>query len=139
MSTDLTTTNVLLGIIAAASVILTIGMTIAAYWLLKLAKRTENALASAERTFTPLAIRASACLDDVQALAATAQRAEQSIRTTTERVGRQFHDARTFALGRISPAIGVIRGIAAAVSFFKSRRRPAQASAIAARTRPFEL
>ena len=130
MSADLTTTNLWLGVLTAAVVLQTLLFLMAAIWLYRLSSRVGGALERAERALEPLGARVAICLDDLRAISTAAQRAEATIRETTDsvravthRVGSAAQVARAVVTSRLWPVTGLLRGLAVAAGVLASARR----------------
>ena len=127
MSGELGTTNLLVGIMAAASVVNTlviIGLGVA----LVIAYRRIAVLVSGieARHVAPAALRVNAILDDVKIVTA-------SVKDQTERVDHAMNAAvdwiddaadrvRASAHARVNPAVACVRGLCAAIEWFQARR-----------------
>lgn len=120
---DLTTTNVLLGIMAAVSVIE--GLTIIALaWVgFRLYRQAQQTMRDLETQYMqPLATRVYGVLDDVKAVSvrvsAQADRVDAAIRSTLDRVDTTADRMRTGVSHQVNRAVGLIRGVRTAVNSF---------------------
>ena len=128
---NLATTNVLLGIMAAVSVLqglLILGVGIAAWK----AYRMVGALAEGieQRHVEPAMARVNAILDDVKAVSATikseTERVDHAIHRTMDRVDDTAERVKRGVRAGTSPVVGVARGVRAAVEYFARARRERQ-------------
>ena len=117
---DLGTTNLLLGIMAAVSVLeglLIIGVGVAAWMVYRRVMGLVNGLE--QRQVAPAMARVNAILDDLKGVTAKvreeAERADQAIRTTMDRVDDTVDRVRTNVRAKTSWVVGVMRGVRVAV------------------------
>jgi hypothetical protein len=116
MSGELGTTNLLLGIIAAVSVVevmVLAGMGIAGFLAVR---RVMNVVAEIEtRQVVPAMARVHAILDDVHGVTSRVreetERVDQAIHTTIDRLDDTADRVRSTALAKASHVLGVIRGL----------------------------
>jgi hypothetical protein len=130
MTGDLATTNLLLGIMAAVSVLealLVIGVGVAAVIVYR---RVTELLADLEmRQVAPAMARVNAILDDVRGVTAKVreetERVDQAIRTTLDRVDDTADRVRWNVRAKTSRLVGVIRGARVAIeSLLRTAHRP---------------
>ena len=120
------TTNVMLGIMAAVSVLeglLIIGAAIAGYLAYKRVMDLVNGLE--ERQVAPAMARVNAILDDVKAVSMKVkdetERVDTAIRTTMGRVDDTAERVRTNVRARTSRIVGIVRGARVAIEHILSR------------------
>lgn len=120
------TTNVMLGIMAAVSVLeglLIIGAAIAGYLAYKRVMDLVNGLE--ERQVAPAMARVNAILDDVKAVSMKVkdetERVDTAIRTTMDRVDDTAERVRTNVRARTSRIVGIVRGARVAIEHILSR------------------
>jgi len=113
---DLGTTNVLLGIMAAISIIeglVLIGVGFAAFRIYKTAMTMVEGIE--ERQIAPAMAKVNMLLDQVNAVASTVrtdtERVELAIRQTIDRVDGTAHRVRDNVRSRASWIVGTIRGV----------------------------
>jgi hypothetical protein len=132
MSGDLGTTNLLLGIMAAVSVLealLALAVAIAGFVMYR---RVMSAVDGLERRqLAPTLARMNAILDDVKGVTTTVKaetaRVDSAIRSTLERVDDTADRVRSNVKSNASRIVGVIRGIRVAIeSLLTDRDRRAQ-------------
>ena len=120
MTGELGTTNLLLGIMAAVSVLealVIIGLGIAGF----MAYRRIMALAAGieTRQVAPAMARVNAILDDVKAVSATVKeetdRVDQAIHSTMERIDDTADRVRSNVRAKTSRLVGFIRGLRVAI------------------------
>jgi len=124
---DLDTTNIFLGIMAAVSVLeglLIIGMAVGGYLLYRKVMEVVNGLE--QRQIAPAMARINAILDDAKGISARvkdeAERVDQAIRTTIDRVDDTADRVRSHVRNKPSRIVGLIRGVRVAVeSMLQSR------------------
>jgi len=124
---DLGTTNILLGIMAAVSVLeglLIIGMGLGGYLLYRKVMELVNGLE--QRQVAPAMARVNAILDDVKVVSTRvkdeAERVDQAIRTTMDRVDDTADRMRSNVREKTSRIVGLMRGVRVAVeSMLQSR------------------
>lgn len=129
---SLGTTNLLLGIMAAVSVLeglCLIGLAVAGYLVYSRVMTLVNGLE--ERQVAPAMARVNAILDDVKGVSGKvreeAERVDQAIRTTMDRVDDTADRVRTNVRARTSRIVGFMRGVRAAVDNMmhsNGRRQP---------------
>jgi hypothetical protein len=117
---DLDTTNILLGIMAAVSVLeglLIIGMGVGGYLLYRRVMDVVNGLE--QRQVAPAMARVNAILDDVKVVSTRvkdeADRVDQAIRTTMDRVDDTADRVRSNVREKTSWVVGLMRGVRVAV------------------------
>jgi hypothetical protein len=115
MTGNLGTTNIILGIIAAVSVLealLVIGVGVAGYLIYRRVMDLVNGIE--ERQVAPAMARVNAILDDVKVVSAKvkdeAERVDQAIRTTMDRVDDTAGRVRTNVRVKTSRIVGIVRG-----------------------------
>ena len=120
MNENLETTNLLLGIMAAVSVLeglLLIGVIVAAW---KLYPRVTTLTERVEADYVqPAMLKVNALIDDVQGIASIVRtdhdRVERAIRHTVDRVDGTAHRLKADVRARTSWLVGTIRGIRVAL------------------------
>lgn len=128
MEADLETTNLLLGIMAAVSVlqaVMLIGTGVVVFLVYKRVMRLANSVE--ERHVAPAMLRVHAILDDVKGVTATVkeetQRVDQAIQKTIGRVddtvGRLRGNVRATAIR----VVGLMRGLRAVIETLHSESR----------------
>ena len=131
--TDLTTTNVLLGIMAAVSLLealLIVGVGVAAW---KVYRRVVDLMAGLERRHVdPAMARVNAILDDVKAVSETvkteAERVDHAIHVTMDRVDDTAERLKKGVRAGASPVVGFVRGLRTGIEHFARLRQKAAAS-----------
>jgi hypothetical protein len=125
MNAELGTTNLMLGIMAAVSVleaILLIGAGIAGYMLYRRVSDLVSVLES--RHVAPAMFRVNAILDDLKGVTATVKeetnRVDNAIRSTMERVDDTADRVRSNMRAKTSRVVGFIRGLRVAIETFLS-------------------
>lgn len=120
---DLTTTNILLGIMAAVSLLqglVLLGLAYAGYRLYRTATATLQDLET--RYVQPMAARVTDVLDDVKAVSARvsaqADRVDHAITSTIDRVDSTAERVRAGVSARVSRVASVWHGMRAAVTDF---------------------
>jgi hypothetical protein len=129
MTGSLTTTNLLLGIMAAVSVLealLVIGVGIAVFMVYH---RVMDLVAGLEtRQVAPAMARVNAILDDVKGVTAKVreetERVDQAIRSTMDRVDDTADRVRTNVRAKTSRLVGVIRGARVAIESLLRTHQP---------------
>jgi vacuolar-type H+-ATPase subunit I/STV1 len=124
---DLGTTNILLGIMAAVSALeglLIIGMGVGGFILYRKVMELVNGLE--QRQVAPAMARVNAILDDVKVVSTRvkdeAERVDQAIRTTMDRVDDTADRMRSNVREKTSRLVGLMRGVRVAVeSMLQSR------------------
>lgn len=117
---DLDTTNILLGIMAAVSVLealVVIGMAVAGYMAYTRVMNLINGIE--ERQVAPAMARVNAILDDAKVVSAKvkeeAERVDTAIRSTMHRVDDTADRVRSNVRAKTSRIVGVVRGARAAL------------------------
>jgi hypothetical protein len=130
MSGELATTNLLLGIMAAVSVLealLVIGMGIAGFMAYRRVMDLVNGLET--RQVAPAMARVNAILDDVKGVTAKVkeetERVDQAIRTTIDRVDDTADRVRYNVRAKTSRVVGFIRGLRVAMESMLHTRHEA--------------
>jgi hypothetical protein len=129
---SLSTTNLLLGIMAAVSVLealCILGLCVGGYLVYR---RVMDLVTSLEaRQVAPAMARVNAILDDVKGVSAKVreetERVDQAIRTTMDRVDDTADRVRTNVRVRTSRVVGFVRGVRVAVENIlhtNNRERP---------------
>ena len=130
MSGELGTTNLLLGVMAAVSVLealVIIGMGVAGF----MAYRKVMALVDGieARHVAPMMARASAILDDVKTVTAKvkeeAERVEHAIHTTMDRIDDTADRMRSNVRAKTSMVVGFVRGLRVAIDVMRHSRAQA--------------
>ena len=126
MMDGLGTTNIILGIMAAVSVIeglLIIGAAVAGYLAYKRVMDLVNGLE--ERQVAPAMARVNGILDDLKAVSAKVkdetERVDTAIRTTMDRVDDTAERMRTTVRAKTSRIVGIVRGARVAIEHILSR------------------
>jgi hypothetical protein len=130
MSAELGTTNLLLGIMAAVSVLealAIIGMGIAGFVVYR---RVTEILAGIEtRQVAPAMIRVNAILDDVKDVTAKVkqetERVDNAIHTTIDRIDNTAERVRSNVREKTSRVVGFIRGLRVALESVMATRHHA--------------
>jgi hypothetical protein len=123
---DLGTTNILLGIMAAVSVLealVVIGAGIAGYLVYK---RVMNLITGIEeRQVAPAMARVNAILDDAKVVSAKVreetERVDTAIRTTMDRVDDTADRVRSNVRAKTSRIVGIVRGARVAIEHILTR------------------
>ena len=130
MSGELGTTNLLLGIMAAVSVLAAvalIGMGVAGFVLYR--KVTELVAGLETRQVAPAMLRVNAILDDVKGVTATVReetmRVDHAIHTTIDRIDDTADRVRSNVREKTSRVVGFIRGLRVALESVMATRRHA--------------
>jgi hypothetical protein len=120
------TTNVLLGIMAAVSVLealVVIGMGIAGYLVYKRVMTLVSGIE--ERQIAPAMARVNAILDDAKVVSAKvreeAERVDTAIRTTMDRVDDTADRVRSNVRAKTSRIVGIVRGARVALEHILTR------------------
>jgi len=123
---DLGTTNVMLGIMAAVSVLealVVIGIGVAGYLVYKRVMALVNGLE--ERQVAPAMARVNAILDDLKVVSTKvkeeAERVDTAIRTTMDRVDDTADRVRSNVRAKTSRIVGIVRGARVALEHILSR------------------
>lgn len=129
MTADLGTTNLMLGILAAVSVLealVVIGLGVGGFMVYRRVMTLVDGLE--QRQVAPAMARVNAILDDVKGVTATVKeetvRVDQAIRTTMDRVDDTADRVRTTVRARTSRLVGVIRGVRVALQSMFEQRAP---------------
>ena len=130
MSAELETTNLLLGIMAAVSVLealAIIGMGVAGFVVYR---RVTEVLAGIEsRQVAPAMIRVNAILDDVKDVTAKVkqetERVDNAIHTTIDRIDNTAERVRSNVREKTSRVVGFIRGLRVALESVMATRHHA--------------
>jgi len=122
----LATTNVMLGIMAAVSVLealVIIGAAVAGYLAYKRVMTLVNGIE--ERQVAPAMVRVNAILDDLKAVSTKVkdetERVDSAIRTTMDRVDDTAERVRWNVLAKTSRIVGIVRGARVALEHILSR------------------
>ena len=139
---NLDTTNLLLGIMAAVSVleaVLLIGVGILAWKLYRQAMQTIHEvelrqIAPLVARVNTLMARVDGILDDVKGVTSRVtqqtERVDSAIRTTIDRVDETADRVRHSVASRVNRVVGVVHGLRAAVeTFFNGHSRPPSSEA----------
>jgi hypothetical protein len=126
MMEELATTNVMLGIMAAVSVLealLVIGAAVAGYFVYKRVMTVVTGIE--ERQVAPAMARLNAVLDDLRAVSTKVkdetERVDSAIRTTMDRVDDTAERVRWNVLAKTSRIVGIVRGARVALEHILSR------------------
>jgi hypothetical protein len=131
MTGNLATTNLLLGIMAAVSVLealLLLGAGIAGYLVYR--RVTELVARLEERQVAPAMARVNAILDDVKGVSATVkaetERVDTAIHSTMERIDDTADRVKSNVRAKTSRIVGIVRGVRVAIEdVLRSRQSPA--------------
>jgi hypothetical protein len=130
MSGELGTTNLILGIMAAVSVLealLVIGMGIAGFMVYRRVMDLVNGLET--RQVAPAMARVNAILDDIKGVTSKVkeetERVDQAIRTTIDRVDDTADRVRYNVRAKTSRVVGFIRGLRVAMESLLHTRHEA--------------
>ena len=130
MSAELGTTNLLLGIMAAVSVLealVIIGMGIAGFVAYK--RVTEVVAGIESRQVAPAMLRVNAILDDVRGVTAKVreetERVDHAIHTTIDRIDDTADRVRSNVRQKTSRVVGFIRGLRVALESVMATRHHA--------------
>jgi len=122
----LDTTNLMLGIMAAVSVLealVIIGAAVAGYFVYKQVMTLVNGIE--ERQVAPAMARINAILDDLKVASAKVkdetERVDSAIRTTIDRVDDTADRVRSNVLAKTSRIVGIVRGARVALEHILSR------------------
>jgi hypothetical protein len=120
MSADLATTNLMLAIMAAVSLLEAVaiaGMGIAGFSIYRRMSAMLDTLD--ERHLTPTMVRVNAILDDVKVVTATVKdetaRVDHAIANTMDRIDDAAVRVRTNVRAKTSRVVGIVRGIRAVI------------------------
>jgi len=126
MMEGLATTNTMLGIMAAVSVLealLIIGAAIAGYFAYKQVMTVVNGLEA--RQVAPAMVRINAILDDLKGVTTKVKdetdRVDTAIRTTMDRVDDTAERVRSNVRVKTSRIVGIVRGARVALEYMLSR------------------
>jgi hypothetical protein len=129
MSGELGTTNLLIGIMAAVSVLealLIIVMGVAGFRIYRKAMALVEGLEV--RQVAPAMARFNAILDDIKEISARVKdetdRVDNAIHTTIDRVDDTAHRVRANVRAKTSRIVGFVRGMRVAIEGFLSTRQP---------------
>jgi uncharacterized protein YoxC len=130
MSGELGTTNLLLGIMAAVSIIEALaiaGMGIAGFMVYRRVMALVEGLET--RQVAPVMARVNAILDDVKGVAATVKeetnRVDHAIRSTMDRVDDTADRVRSNVRAKTSRVVGFVRGLRVAIEAMLHSRHQA--------------
>jgi uncharacterized protein YoxC len=130
MSGELGTTNLLLGIMAAVSILEALaiaGMGIAGFMVYRRVMVLVNGLET--RQVAPVMARVNAILDDVKGVTATVReetdRVDHAIRSTMDRVDDTADRVRSNVRARTSRVVGFVRGLRVAIEAMLHSRHQA--------------
>ena len=133
MSGELGTTNLLLGILAAAGVIgalVNIAMGVAGFMVYRKFSALVHGIDT--RQVAPMMERANAILDDVKALTGsvkdTTERVDRAIVTTMTRIDETATRVRSHVRVKTGAVVGFVRGVRAALAWVMHRRHQADTS-----------
>jgi hypothetical protein len=120
MSGSLETTNLLLGIMAAVSLLEAIALATVGIMTFRLYRRATNAAETIEsRHLAPLAAQLSAVLDDLKEITTTVkadtERVEHAIQDTIVRIDDTADRMRTNVRVKTRHVVGLVRGVRAAI------------------------
>jgi hypothetical protein len=129
MDGELATTNLLLGIMAAVSVLealLIIGVGVGAYLVYRRVLMLVEGVE--QRQIAPAMARINAILDDVKGVSLKmkeeTERVDRAIRTTMDRVDDTADRVRTNVRAKTSRIVGLIRGVRVAIESMLEHREP---------------
>lgn len=130
MSGELGTTNLLLGIMAAVSILEALaiaGMGIAGFMVYRRVMVLVNGLET--RQVAPVVARVNAILDDVKGVTATVReetdRVDHAIRSTMDRVDDTADRVRSNVRAKTSRVVGFVRGLRVAIEAMLHSRHQA--------------
>ena len=130
MPAELATTNLLLGIMAAVSVLealVIIGMGVAGFMAYRKVMEVVNGLES--RQVAPAMARVNAILDDVKAVSAKVkeetERVDQAIHSTMDRIDDTADRVRSNVRAKTSHLVGFVRGLRVAIEGMLQSRHQA--------------
>jgi hypothetical protein len=132
MAGNLGTTNLLLGIMAFASVLealVVVGMGVASFMLYRRVMDLAGGIET--RQIAPAMVRVNAILDDMKDVTAKVrdetERVDQAIRTTMDRVDGTAERVRSHVRVKTSRVVGFVRGLRTAVeAMLRSREQTAE-------------
>jgi hypothetical protein len=130
MQPNLGTTNLLLGIMAAVSVLealLVVGLAVAGFMVYRRVMTLVQGLE--ERQLAPAMVRVNAILDDVKGVTARVkeetERVDMAIRSTMDRVDDTADRVRSNVRAKTSRVVGFVRGLRVALeNFLHTRHEP---------------
>ena len=130
MQADLSTTNLLLGIMAVVSVLealVVVGIGVAGWMMYRQVMELVNGLE--QRHIVPLRARVDAILDDVKDVTEKVReetdRVDHAIRTTIDRVDDTADRVRANVREKTSRVVGFVRGMRAVIEgILRSRHQP---------------
>lgn len=129
MAGELSTTNILLGIMAAVSVLealVIIGLGVGGVLLYRRVMTLVEGIE--QRQVAPAMARVNAILDDVKGVSAKmkeeTERVDRAIRTTMDRVDDTADRVRTNVRAKTSRLVGVVRGVRVAIESMLEHREP---------------
>ena len=127
MSGELGTTNLLLGIVAAASVfeaLVIIGMGVAGFMAYRKVMVLVDGIET--RQVAPAMRRVNAILDDVKTVTATVkeetERVDHAIHTTMDRIDDTADRMRANVRAKASAVVGFVRGLRVAIEWMRHSR-----------------
>jgi len=130
MSGELGTTNLLLGIMAAASVLealVIIGMGVAGFMAYRRVMVLVDGIET--RQVAPAMARVNAILDDVKTVTATVrdetERVDHAIHTTMDRIDDTADRVRSNVRAKTSAVVGFVRGLRVAIEWMRHSRHQA--------------
>jgi hypothetical protein len=135
MEASLSTTNLLLGIMAVVSVLealVVVGVGVAGWMLYRRVMELVNGLE--QRQIAPTMARVNAILDDVKGVTEKVkqetERVDQAIRTTIDRVDDTADRVRANVQAKTSRVVGFVRGLRVAIEeILHSRHQPPASAA----------
>ena len=141
MQPDLSTTNLLLGIMAVVSVLealVVVGIGVAGWMMYRRAMELVNGLE--QRHIVPLRARVDAILDDVKGVTEKVKeetdRVDHAIRVTMDRVDDTADRVRATVRAKTSRVVGFVRGLRAVIEeILHSRHQPPASEAPSAEGR----
>jgi pyrimidine operon attenuation protein/uracil phosphoribosyltransferase len=129
MNPDLGTTNLLLGIMAAVSVLealVVIGIGVGGFVMYRRVMTLVEGLE--QRQVAPAMARVNSILDDVKGVTAKVkeetERVDQAIRTTMDRVDDTADRVRSNVRAKTSRLVGLVRGVRVAIESMLEHREP---------------
>lgn len=129
MTVDLSTTNILLGIMAVVSVLealLIVGAGVAGYMVYRRVMTLVEGLE--QRQVAPAMARVNAILDDVKGVTAKVkeetERVDHAIHTTIDRIDDTADRVRSNVRAKTGRLVGLIRGVRVAIESMLAHREP---------------
>jgi len=119
---DLQWINVWLGIIAVVTLLQFLGACAIGLMILRRLERAEKIVDGVVADARPLFRRTALALDDAADVAERVRRADTSIREGLDRISVGIDRAKTIALARFWPALGIARGLRAAALAIRNAR-----------------